>query len=404
MRHRRGAAAIRTFAIAIVLAFVATAGVSTAGIQPAFAATYPSWQDVINARQSEAQTKAAIAQIQGLIAAMRVEVERTGAVAEEKGNLYAEADQLFQEAAIKAENLKAQADAAAASAEESRVKAGQFAAQIARTGSSDLSTQLFLDGENATDLLSMLGTAGKLTQQAEDIYTKATKDKNTAQALTDQATVAQNLREQLKIAAEAAFAEAQAAAQAAANALTAQEEHQAELTAQLAVLEQRRAVTEADYLAGVRATIAAAADLGAGEISASGWARPAAGRITSGFGYRVHPKYGTWRLHTGTDIGAGCNNNIYAAHSGTVVYAGWYGTYGNWVLIDNGDGISTGYAHIVNGGIKVQVGQEVGVGQPIAKVGTTGASTGCHLHYEVRVNGVATDSVPFMRNQGITIG
>jgi murein DD-endopeptidase MepM/ murein hydrolase activator NlpD len=163
-------------------------------------------------------------------------------------------------------------------------------------------------------------------------------------------------------------------------------------------------VTEADYLAGVRATIAAAADLGAGEISATGWARPAAGRITSGFGYRVHPKYGTWRLHTGTDIGAACNNNIYAAHSGTVVYAGWYGTYGNWVLIDNGDGISTGYAHIVNGGIKVQVGQEVGVGQPIAKVGTTGASTGCHLHYEVRINGVATDSVPFMRNQGITIG
>jgi len=410
-QRRRGAVAengarlrvIRRIAVSAIIGITATLGV-TVGSSAAFAAEYPSWQDVVNARNSEAATKAEIARIQGLLDGLRAEVDKSQQIAMEKGELYAEADLAFQEAAIKADTLQSQADEAAASADESRLKAGQFAAQIARSGNKDLSTTLFLNGDKVGDLLSMLGTAGKLSQQAEDIYTKATQDRNTAQSLSNQASLARTERERLKVEAEKAFAEAQAAAQAAADALAAQEEHEAQLNAQLAVLVQRRAVTEADYIAGVRARIAAAADLGAGEISASGWARPAAGRITSGFGYRAHPVYGTYRLHSGADIGAACGNNIYAAHSGTVVYAGWYGTYGNWVLIDNGDGVSTGYAHIVNGGIKVRVGQEVGVGQPIAQVGTTGASTGCHLHFEVRIDGVATDPVPFMRKQGITLG
>ena len=108
--------------------------------------------------------------------------------------------------------------------------------------------------------------------------------------------------------------------------------------------------------------------------------------------------------HLGIDIGAACNAPIYAAHEGTVIYAGPNGSYGNFVLLDNGSAVKTGYAHIRNGGILVGIGQHVGAGQPIARVGTTGASTGCHLHYEVRVNDVKIDGIPFMRDRQAPLG
>jgi len=85
-----------------------------------------------------------------------------------------------------------------------------------------------------------------------------------------------------------------------------------------------------------------------------------------------------------------------------VIYAGWLGTYGNWVLIDNGSGVQTGYAH--SSVLLVSNGERVSAGQPIARVGTTGASSGCHLHFEVRVGGASVDPVPFMRARGVTLG
>ena len=87
-----------------------------------------------------------------------------------------------------------------------------------------------------------------------------------------------------------------------------------------------------------------------------------------------------------------------------MTYAGPNGTLGNYIQIDHGDGTSTGYGHIIAGGIGVRIGEDVAPGQNIAKVGSTGASTGCHLHFMVRVNGNLTDPVPFMRNRGITLG
>ena len=118
----------------------------------------------------------------------------------------------------------------------------------------------------------------------------------------------------------------------------------------------------------------------------------------------MSPTAGASSYHQGTDIGAGCGNNIYAASSGTVIYAGWNGGYGNFVLIDHGGGVQTAYGHIVSGGILVGYGQSVDVGQNIAKVGTTGTSTGCHLHFEVRIGGTAVNAVPYLAGQGITIG
>lgn len=117
---------------------------------------------------------------------------------------------------------------------------------------------------------------------------------------------------------------------------------------------------------------------------------PAAGsaRVTSPFGYRVHPIFGSYKFHTGIDIGADHNTNILAANSGkvitTVINRGTSG-YGTYVIIDHGGGITTLYAHCES--ILVTKGQQVSRGQVIAKVGTTGASTGYHLHFEVRIDG-----------------
>jgi murein DD-endopeptidase MepM/ murein hydrolase activator NlpD len=103
------------------------------------------------------------------------------------------------------------------------------------------------------------------------------------------------------------------------------------------------------------------------------------------------------------DLAPACYAPIYAAHSGTVTFAANGGGYGNEVVLDNGGGISTAYGHIVDGGILVSVGQHVSAGQQIAKIGSTGWSTGCHLHFETRVNGSAVDPVPFMAARGISV-
>jgi murein DD-endopeptidase MepM/ murein hydrolase activator NlpD len=107
--------------------------------------------------------------------------------------------------------------------------------------------------------------------------------------------------------------------------------------------------------------------------------------ITSYFGYRVHPIYGTTRFHSGIDIGAPYGAPIYAAEAGRVILASYYDGYGNCIIIDHGDGISTLYAHCSS--IIVKVGQYVSKGQIIGYVGSTGNSTGPHLHFEVRIKG-----------------
>jgi len=113
------------------------------------------------------------------------------------------------------------------------------------------------------------------------------------------------------------------------------------------------------------------------------------GRVTSRFGYRTHPIFGTRRLHTGIDFGAASGTPILAAAAGEVVYAGWQGGYGNAVVIDHGGSLATLYAH--QSGIGVRTGQRVAQGQAIGRAGSTGFSTGPHLHFEVRVNGTPVD-------------
>ena len=118
---------------------------------------------------------------------------------------------------------------------------------------------------------------------------------------------------------------------------------------------------------------------------AGGMIWPISGPITSEFGWRTHPIFGTARFHSGLDIGGDYGMPIYAAASGTVIYAGWISGYGNAVIIDHGGGVTPLYGH--NDSLNVSEGENVAQGQVIAMCGSTGNSTGPHCHFEVRENG-----------------
>ena len=126
------------------------------------------------------------------------------------------------------------------------------------------------------------------------------------------------------------------------------------------------------------------------------WPVPGYTRISSKYGMRTHPITGVYKLHTGVDISAPMGANFIAANDGIVTKAGMNSAYGNMVIIDHGGGVSTLYAH--GSEILVQVGQIVKRGDAILKVGSTGYSTGPHAHFEVRINGVVTDPIPYITN------
>lgn len=124
------------------------------------------------------------------------------------------------------------------------------------------------------------------------------------------------------------------------------------------------------------------------------WPVPGYTRITSKYAMRVHPITGQYKLHTGVDIGAPMGADFIAANDGIVIKAGMNSAYGNMVIIDHGGGITTLYAH--GSEILVELGQTVKRGDAILKVGSTGYSTGPHAHFEVRINGVTTDPLPYI--------
>jgi murein DD-endopeptidase MepM/ murein hydrolase activator NlpD len=164
--------------------------------------------------------------------------------------------------------------------------------------------------------------------------------------------------------------------------------------------------TRAEYLEEVEALAAQSASLaeaireaqaqaasalgssGTGAQSAAGFIWPVSGTVVSGFGMR-------WgRMHEGVDITAPSGTAIWAAADGTVIHSGWLGGYGNLVVVDHGNGLATAYAHA--SAIFVGVGQQVAQGETIALVGSTGDSSGPHLHFEVRVNGQAVDPLFYL--------
>ena len=389
--RRRNRAFIGAAVVALLAAMLAPS--------VAQAADYPSWDDVEAARSNESAKQAEIANIQALLDQLRAEVERTKVDLAEKALKWQQLDAQYQAKAAETAQLRAQADAAQAVAVESEARAGQWAAQAVRIGGTDPTLSLFAASDKADELLSAIGVSSRISDQANTLYEQAVQQRNTAQSLTNQAAVMETELASLKAQAEAAMLAAQAASEAASGALIAQQENEARLQQQLITLTENRAATEADYQVGEQKRIEQElANLGVdlGAISSSGWIRPAGGFVSAWFGYSA--SYGG--THSGVDLAQSCGNPIVAAHDGTVDFAGWNnGGYGYLVVVDHGGGLESYYAH--QPGIEVSVGQWVSVGQLIGHVGTTGNSTGCHLHFEMRANGSRIDPAAFLAAQGI---
>ncbi len=343
-------------------------------------------------------------------------------------------------AAVGAQLSVAQANEARA-AEQLRATSGKidstqrtldnFAADLFQGGGGGSQLSVALGATSPDDFATrivMADTVSSLTTHALDELAAARAEANASQAYL--AAVRAEIAE-LKRLAEAALAEARAKraqAQAAKDALEALQRQQSALAAdveaqksahladlaqleaeqaqiQAALVEQaRKAREEAARKAAAEAAAAAAARAagraytppavdtnprpGGGFLS-----RPVNGPVTSEFGMRFHPIFLIYKLHTGTDFGVECGTPVYAAAAGTVLSAGWGGAYGNRIMVDHGiqrgADLVTTYNHLTS--FAVGRGQQVGRGQLVGYVGTTGASTGCHLHFETLVDGSFTN-------------
>lgn len=180
-----------------------------------------------------------------------------------------------------------------------------------------------------------------------------------------------------------------------ATAMQAIEELNASSAQVSAMLKERQAARAA------AAAAAAAAQSSGGQGASDNWVQgtgqlgwPVSGEITSPYGYRVHPIWGTTIYHSGIDIGVDEGTPVHAADGGVVVWSGWMGGYGYAVVIDHGNGLSTLYGH--NSELAVDEGQSVAKGQVISYAGSTGNSTGPHVHFEVRVNGDPVDPMGYL--------
>ena len=160
-----------------------------------------------------------------------------------------------------------------------------------------------------------------------------------------------------------------------------------EIQRQEAAMEAQSKQIEKDIIAAQRAV-----EYAGGELM---WPLPGHYKITSPYGGRIHPITGVWHNHGGTDIEAPNGTNILSSNDGVVIFAGYHYSYGNYVIVDHGGGIATLYAHCSK--LLAWEGQAVSKGDPIAKIGSTGESTGNHLHYEVRLNGVRKNPMDYLK-------
>ena len=174
-----------------------------------------------------------------------------------------------------------------------------------------------------------------------------------------------------------------------------------ELNSDINALEKEEKQKEADYEAlknELNAALAAESSRSSKSVYTGNgqfaWPSDSSTRITSSYGYRTHPISGKQSLHRGIDIGAALGSNVLAAESGTVVTAGWNNSYGYYITINHGGGLVTLYAH--NSKLLVSKGDKVTKGQVIAKCGSTGNSTGPHIHFEVQLNGALQNPMNYL--------
>lgn len=410
----------------------------------------PTWEDVQAAKQNTAAGQKKIAEIEALIAEVQARVEQARIRSEEASRVAVEAQQAYELAHAKAEELERQAAESEAEAQAAAEQAAALVSQMYRSGGIDRNLELFFetDGETADALLDRLAMMSKATERNTTISKEAEYAMNTAKSLGEQAEEAQAERERLhKIAEDEAY-QAALAVEVERQNLAEQEEQQRVLNAQLDALrdteaktvdgyqerlrieeerriaeekrraEEARKAAEAARKAAEEAARKAAEEAkknqgnsggggggggsssggggggGGNQSGTGGWKRP----LASG-SYWVSTEWMGYAGHTGIDMASPAWNPIFAAASGTVVLSGWWYGCGNAVRINHG-GVTTSYCHMVQSP-SVRVGQWVNAGEVVGYVGTTGNSTGNHLHFETMVNGLYTNPRTFMNARGI---
>lgn len=249
-RRPWGAAAAALLSAALVFSLTGPVGASAAPAAPM--PDYPSWDDVQQAKRNQAATAAEVDRIEGLLVALEQQAAELGKQAQLRGEEYEMARAALEEATRKVERLELREREAQDRADESRSRAARLIAQLARTGGGDLTLSLLMGSASQTDqLLSRLSTMNRVSESSSDILARAEFDQNLAEALGDEAEVAETAREGLAEDAEAAFEKAQQASEEAEAEVAAQQAHIDRMYAQLASLKNTTAQIERDYQEGL---------------------------------------------------------------------------------------------------------------------------------------------------------
>lgn len=427
------------------LAAIATASIagligsplsSTVAANAAVDSSLPTWQDVENAKGNQAATAAKITEIEALLVQVAEEVEQTKRESEAAISAYALAEEDLLRANDRLDELNLKLSESTQEADAAAQEAASIVGLMYRSGGIDRSTEMFLESDASTSdqLLERLASMSKATERNSRIAEDATRAKNDAQSLGDQADVVSQERERLRVEAEDRKETAASLAAAAAEKQAKQETQKATLDAQLAALKDTTAATVKGYEERLRQEEAERIRLeeirleeirleeerrqeqqnsagggggndGGGNSGGSSGGSP--GGTGSGWGmpissYWVSEEFGGGRNHGGTDFAAGMWTPIYAAASGRVTACYQFSNYGNTVDIEHPDGSKTRYAHQPWGGIYVNCGDWVNQGQRIGSVGNTGWSTGPHLHFETwPTSGYRVNPRGFMADRGV---
>ncbi|GAA2060846.1 hypothetical protein [Leifsonia soli] len=235
--------------------------VVAAGVAPANADGYPSWDDVQAAKNNASAAQAEVDRINGLLTTLQTAANAAGDLAVKRLGEYGTAETALQTATAKAQSLAEKAQEASAEADALKTQSGKLAEQLTRAGTSSVSLRLFLspNAARSDSLLYQLGAVSKLADQASSLYARANAQRNLAASLSEQATSAQKVRDQLAVEAKKALEAATAAKQAADAQLADQKQHADTLYAQLATLKNTEASVEKSYAEGQAAAAAAAA-------------------------------------------------------------------------------------------------------------------------------------------------
>lgn len=383
-------------------------------------ADLPTWQDVQDAKSNQAATAAKVTEIEALLVQVAQEVEATKRESEAAISAYAIAEAELMQANSRLDELNLKLAESTQEADTAAQEAASIVGLMYRSGGIDRSTEMFLESDATTSdqLLERLASMSKATERNSKIAETATRARNDAQSLGEQADVVSQERERLRVEAENRKETAATLAAAAAEKQVQQEAQKVMLDAQLAALKDTTATTVAGYEERVRQEEAErirleeearkareeAANSGGGG-GGGGGGNP--GGTWSGWGmpityYWVSEEFGGGRNHGGTDFAAPEWTPIYAAAAGTVTACYAFSNYGNTIDITHPDGSMTRYAHQPNGGFTVSCGDWVSQGQRIGSVGSTGWSTGPHLHFETWPNsGYRVNPRYFMADRGV---